>query len=506
MTFTSTILPLIQTAVVNETGVDYPIRLDIPNDPSHGDYALTIAFSLAKQLKQSPQVIATTLATAITTNTPFEATAINGFINIRIPLTHILTYLESSLDTPPHLETSDRILLEYVSANPTGPLHIGHGRWAVIGDCLYRLLTYLGVSVTRECYVNDAGHQVTLFNESVDCVRKGIPIPENGYGGDFIPYLVDHCGPDQAPIDFVQAYQTETLHRMDCHFDGWFSETTLHKNGRILADIRDMFGDYVYEKDGAVWFKTTHFGDDKDRVLQKENGDLTYFAADTLYHIHKINRGYTHLINIWGADHHGYIKRMESVIKATQKPVKFQVILGQLVHLYKNGEPVKMSKRSGDLVALRSVIDEIGSDALRYFMIEKKPELHMDFDLELAKQKTMANPVYYIQYAHARLCRIIERSEGMPGVTRDLNDGDRELALMGCRYHNQLVEAGASFNVHHIPSYLYALAKLCHTFYTNNPIIYDNAVHTERLHIIATTKRILSHGLSLLGISSPQKM
>ncbi|MGA0242149.1 MAG: arginine--tRNA ligase [Candidatus Marinamargulisbacteria bacterium] len=483
------------------------VSLGIPKVADHGDFSLNMAFKLAKSLKQPPQRIAESICKHLSNSQLFSATVAGGYVNLTMHDHALQSFFYSFLDTPPQKSSNDRILLEYVSANPTGPLHIGHGRWAVIGDGLYRLLSALGVTVDREFYVNDAGNQMARFNDSVSAAKAHQPVPENGYGGYFIDYLIENMTSDESNIDYVLRYQKNTLSKLNCSFDAWFKESTLHETP-ILDIIQAHFSDYIYEKEDAIWFKTTAFNDDKDRVIQKATGELTYFAADIVYHLNKIERGYNHLINIWGADHHGYVERIRSILQAKSSQVTFQVILGQLVHLYKDGEPVKMSKRTGDLIELDEVVNDIGVDATRYFLSEKKPELRLDFDLALAKEKSMLNPVYYIQYAHARICTIERKVAeiSVPKVSRELNKKDRQLMMAGARYYDLLTDAAESFDLYKLPHFLYDFCKIFHSFYKENHIIYDQTIHQERLALIQVTKKIISHCLEILGISSPEKM
>ena len=352
-------------SILQKSKVDIDqISLEVPRY-EHGDYSTNIAFRLTKILKKSPIDIADHLSNILNENTiNFSTSAINGFINLKLTNEYLNHYFHSFLKTPLNINSDQKILLEYVSANPTGPLHIGHGRWAVIGDCIYRLLKAVGINVSNEFYINDAGNQVKLFNESINAYKKGEKSKEHSYGGYFIEYVSKESNNDQH-VEFTINYQKNTLKKINCEFDTWFKESYLHENNNIKEAICLEYKDYIYEKDNALWFKTTSFNDDKDRVIVKENGDLTYFAADIIYHLNKINRGYTSIINIWGADHHGYIERIKSCIKAKNKNINLIVILGQLVNLYKNGKQIKMSKRTGDLIELSEVIDEIGVDATR---------------------------------------------------------------------------------------------------------------------------------------------
>jgi arginyl-tRNA synthetase len=493
---------------LDNTPFNQEFELEMPRY-EHGDYALNLAFKLAKTLRKSPNIIATELSTQINSNADaFSVAALSGFVNITLSDNVLSDYFFTFLNEEPCLKVEEPVLLEYVSANPTGPLHIGHGRWAVIGDTLTRLLKRVGVQVDSEFYVNDAGNQVQIFESSVSAIQNGLPVPENGYGGHFIDYIVENNTKDVSPVDFTIAYQKQTLIQLGCSFDTWFKETDLSKGQDILDVIKQHFSRFVYEKDGALWFKTTEFTDDKDRVLMKANGDLTYFASDIVYHLTKLERGYASIVNIWGADHHGYIPRLTSALQAYNSKVSFKVILGQLVNLFKDGEPIKMSKRTGDLIELKEVMDDIGIDATRYFLLEKKPEHSLDFDLSVAKQKSMDNPVYYIQYAHARICKIIDKATELECCEskRQLNAAERKLMLHGAKYYDVLYEAAASNEPYKLPQYVLELAKLFHSFYQTCPVLVDNKVDTLRFKIIGTVQKILQDGCNILGVSTPTQM
>ena len=496
---------VVQASINELLDNDIDFEVEIPKY-EHGDYALNLAFKLARVKKKSPNIIAEEITSELNKNNHFfSASANGGFVNLRIKDESLFNFLETFMNTPPKLITNNKVILEYVSANPTGPLHIGHGRWAAIGDSLYRLLKTLNVDVKNEFYINDAGNQIHVFNESIKAQKNKTKLPENGYGGHYIDKIIkeNEIGSD---VDFVINEQKKTLKKMNCSFDKWFKESSIKKS-TILQTIKENYDNHIYEKDNAIWFRTSTFGDDKDRVIRKENGDLTYFAADIIYHLNKIDRGFNEIVNIWGADHHGYIKRIFASIKAKTDSVNLTVILGQLVHLYKNGEPIKMSKRTGELIELNEVIDEIGSDATRYFLLEKKPEIHLEFDLNIAAKKNMDNPVYYIQYAHARIHNIINKIIDQKETNElELNEMDRKLMLMGSRYYDVLYDAAKTYEPYKIAQYLYNLAKLFHSFYQKNHVIYDSEIHLKRLNIIKNIKEIIIHGFQILGISTPEKM
>lgn len=663
MAFLDTIKTEIQTICAGIEWMPDTIELVVSSQPDHGDVSLNMAFGLAKQLKMAPHIIATTLSDAINHHEHFTATPMGGYVNITLSNAFLLLHMRTILDAanPPRVSSDHRILLEYVSANPTGPLHIGHGRWAVIGDSLYRLMRAVGLDVDHEFYVNDYGNQIHLLNQSCDAIIKGTPPPDNAYGGDYVGSVARRyhriieenntheskvesednrrcplCGelfqvfqgtidrgndgptfgggkdvwrtygcdtynyrvvvwletlsratPDMTrewealnyeikrahdngtldgkifgiePLNGVLLDQKKTLKALRCllsfenqrgyhdmddaqktqHHDDflldptwikprssrdtgslvgseeprdcWFRESWLHRcNDKILDTIQATFGAHVYDADGAIWFRTTDLGDDKDRVIRKENGDLTYFAADIAYHLNKLHREYTTLINIWGADHHGYVARINAIIHLAKPDTRFHVILGQLVHLYRNGEPVKMSKRTGDLVELNEVIDEIGEDATRYFLVEKKPDLKLEFDLEEAKEQSMNNPVFYIQYAHARICNILAKVETVktasPSPHDDpLNQKDRQLMMMAVQYYDVLYDIAKTYDIHKLAHYLRHFCKTFHSFYKTNHVVYDGRIHGERLDILTTCQSIIQHALRILGITCPNNM
>lgn len=476
---------------------------------THGDYTTNIAFSFAKKLKKSPIQIASALADRVNAQRSIlSATAESGFLNITINDDALYDYFLTCLDTPCQTASPKTMLLEYVSANPTGPLHIGHGRWAVIGDCLARLLTRVGHSVDREFYVNDAGNQIRLFNDSIEAVRNNKVPPEDGYHGDFIQFVAASNG-DDSHVSFTMNYQKDVLNKLLCVFDDWFLESSLLSKGAIRDQLTQYFQPFMVEKDGAVWFRTTDFGDDKDRVLIKASGDFTYFAMDALYHAEKINRNYDVLMNIWGADHHGYIERIKAVIQAIRPGTKFSVILGQVVHLFNDGGPLKMSKRTGDIVALDDVMNDIGVDATRFFLVNRKPELTLDFDLNLAKKDAADNPVYYIQYAHARICTILDKCTALPLAHSEdltLNTDARRLVLHVCRYHETLLDAAERCEPYKVSQYLYDCAKLFHSFYQTNRVINQDTVSPVMHAIVSVVKRVLCDAADILGVSMPTKM
>ena len=510
------------------------IYLERPKQADHGDYASNVCLRMAKVFKKAPKQIAEELAEKIQADLSdlCTVTPINGFLNFTCTDAVVWDYAQKELSFP---KKEDKILLEYVSANPTGPLHIGHGRWAAIGDVLYRLLDATGHNVDREFYINDAGNQINNLRDSVEAVRNNQEIPEGGYHGAYIKDLATESGD---PKDLLLGLQKETLAKMDVEFDRWYSELELHQGTQIqecLAQLKEAGASY--EKDGALWFNSTKFGDDKDRVLIKSDGQYTYFAVDIAYHYDKIKRNYTSLINIWGADHHGYVPRVTAAVdvlrRATPHPEfasqhsdqaprhsgldddgnenYLTVVLGQLVSLYRDGEQVRMSKRTGEMITLDEVIDEIGKDATRYFLIEKSADIHIDFDLELAKKTSNENPVYYVQYAHARLCSIERQFETPEGdydtSSEALEPAERRLLLHCARVSETIEIAAKNLAPYQFVQYLSDCARAWHSFYEHCPILKsEGKTQEKRRKILSICKATLSLSLRLCGLNAPEKM
>tara|TARA_Y100000389_G_scaffold204622_1_gene258416 strand:+ start:3078 stop:4610 length:1533 start_codon:yes stop_codon:yes gene_type:complete len=501
------------TEALQSSGIDLhgePLSFHAPNQSDHGDYATAIAFRLAKVLKQAPAQIAEHFIQALQPAMASQATLsqINGFINITLHPSARLMQIATPANYP---IKPRRILLEFVSANPTGPLHIGHGRWAVLGSCLAHLLRAVGHTVTTENYINDAGNQIELFIASIVAAKAGNPIPDNGYHGDYI-YTIAHC--DEDPVTHMLDQHASDLSAIGTHFDHWFREHTLH-TGDTLSDALAHIKAHCYTQDSAVWFKSTAFGDDKDRVLVKSDGSLTYFAVDIAYHWNKIQRHYDQLINIWGADHHGYVPRVSAAVQALQNghsPTELTVIIGQLVSLVRNGEPVRMSKRSGDMIYFRDVIDDIGPDATRFFLIYKSSDSPIELDLNLANQKTAENPIFYIQYAHARICQLLLKVGVPPDVditqiADAYTDADRPLLQCLMHYPDTLLDAANAYEPHQLANYSLELARHFHRFYETNPVLTSTGIQKAyRLWVIAQVQRTLQTVLGILGISAPTRM
>lgn len=519
-------------------------------DPKFGDFATNVAMTLAKPVRKAPAAIAEAIVANLPQGDLLEKVEVAnpGFINVTLHAGWLQDNVRRILaagSTYGHVAVGagEKVLLEYVSANPTGPLHVGHGRWAALGSTLANLMTAAGYRMSQEFYINDAGNQMLNLGKSVLYRMEGRAIPEGEagkefYGGASILEVAESArerlggelaGLDEAAKierltrfarDHYLAEQQATLERIRVGFDVWYSETTLHRQGEVakaLAVLEER--GHVYEQDGALWLKSTEFGDDKDRVVVRENGLPTYLAADIAYHWDKLQRGYAKLINIWGADHHGYVPRMKAAVQALGYPADaLEVIIGQLVSLYRAGEPVRMSKRTGEMVTLDEVIDEVGPDATRYFLVMRSADTPVDFDLELAKQETSDNPVFYVQYAHARICSILRnaaeagfQAEGLEGadLARLVHADERSLMLRLASYPDEIAKAALAREPHRIARYAQDLAADFHQFYTTCRVLDAAAPELTRARLaLAVASRItLANALSgILGVGAPERM
>lgn len=502
----------------NETLESIPINYSAVRE--HGDYATPIAIAFAKQRGIVPQEVAQKIADHLKSYPEFEKVEMAGagFINFFLSNSVIDQMIMESAcqaDYGRNQALKGRnILLEYVSANPTGPLHIGHGRWAALGDSMARILRYCGAQVVTEFYINDTGNQVRLLRESVEAVKHHQPVPENGYHGAYIQEIATMEGD---PIQNIIEIQKNTLHKFRVEFDKWYSENELHQTGKVkdTIELLEQKG-LIYKKDGAKWFRTSDFGDDKDRVVVKSDGQFTYFAVDIAYHRTKIERGFQELINVFGADHHGYLKRLGVAIQAFSKEVDYRLIIGQLVHLYRNGEPVRMSKRTGDMITLDEVIQEIGVDATRYYLIINKADSHLDFDLEVAKRQSEENRVYYIQYASARVAGILRNAMQQVGwkganqtnVKRIIDSEEaRKVAIEIIKFPEIIIDIAENLEPHRMPSYLENLSAEFHRFYHKHRVISQDIETTkQRLVLVEAMRNVLRIGLDLIGVNAPERM
>ncbi len=558
------------------------IQVDRCKDPTHGDFATNIALILAKPLQAKPRDIAEQIKAAIPLSEYIAKIEIAGpgFINFFLTPQAFSEVIVEIIDKKEKFGRAGcrdglKINIEYVSCNPTGPLHVGHGRGAAIGDTIANLAEAVGFRVHREYYVNDAGRQMDILAVSIwlrylERLGECIHFPFGGYQGDYIHDISaslenkyqnqfkfsgdvvfrelpgDSLEDDNAKnhyLDTLISRAKQLLGREDydnvllfglnnilddirqdlaefnVHFDEWFSERKLVGSEAIntaLARLNEK--GYLYQKDGATWFRSTDFGDDKDRVLIRENGQSTYFASDIAYHLNKFDRDYDYILDIWGADHHGYIPRVKAAITAMgENPEQFAVLLVQFAVLYRGKEKVQMSTRSGSFVTLRELREEVGSDAARYFYVNRKSDQHLDFDLELAKSKSNDNPIYYIQYAHARICSVLRQAKEK-NIPIDLRCGLKQLSRLTqaheidliknlSAYPEIILQAGTHFEPHLLTHYLSRLATDFHAYYNAHPFLIDDEnIRNARICLITATKQILANGLQLIGVSSPEQM
>lgn len=538
--------------------------LERPREEGHGDWACTIAMRLAKAAHMNPRAIAQAIVDHLPENNLVESFEIAGpgFINLTLTNASFQAVVSEARQQGSDFGKSElsepcKVNLEYVSANPTGPMHVGHGRWAALGDAIARVMRHAGYSVDEEFYINDQGNQMNVFGNSVvvryqQLLGQDVEMPEACYGGAYIKdiaqAIIDADGDkwldaneDERLVAFRERGYAmmldsvkDTLSTFGNNFDTWFSERSLFvadENGETKQqrafNVMNEKG-LLFEAEGATFFRSTDYGDDKDRVLVKANGDLTYFMSDVAYHYDKMQRGYDRLIDIWGADHHGYIQRCKAMMAAWGYPDALEVVLGQLVNLLRDGEPVRMSKRTGEMVTFQELIDEVGVDATRYLMLSKSADQAIDFDIEVAKKQDSSNPVYYVQYAHARICSILRKageargmnveSAGIEEIVAELGLDDidlsplaheSELALMRKMADFSDLVAGAArdrapFRLTH---YAQELAGLFHSFYGNCHVLgEEESVEKARLALVDSTRIVLALSLDLLGVSAPERM
>jgi arginyl-tRNA synthetase len=522
------------------------IKLERPKDRSHGDYATSIALQISKAMGKNPREVAQVIADQLTGIEAINKVEIAGpgFINLTLnrasqaQLVETIVAAKNSFGLGKSL-SGTKINLEFISANPTGPLHLGHTRWAAVGDALGRVLTAAGAQVTREFYINDRGNQMDLFGQSVEAVALGQPVPENGYQGDYIKDLAKEVVMENTGIKELSsanrtvafreaAYkvqlkdQQRVLDSFNTHFDVWFSERSLHDQGAVEHGVQKLRKQgHVFENEGAIWLRTTDFGDDKDRVITKANGELTYFASDTAYYINKRERGFDICIYMLGADHHGYINRLRATAAcAGDNPdYNIDVLIGQLVKIMEGGQEVKLSKRAGTIITLEELVEKVGVDAARYTLIRYPVDTPMVMDIDVLKRNTNENPVYYVQYAHARIAAVLRNAVEL-GASLDLKDfdpgqltHDRENELLGVLAEfPRVIESAAELREpHRVARYLEELAGTYHGFYNDCRVLPMGeekltAIHTARLLLCTATKQVLKNGLDLLGVSAPERM
>ena len=556
-----------------------PIALvERTKDPRHGDFSTNVAMIMAKPLRRSPKIIAEGIIKHLVKFQHLDKAenAGAGFINFYLSqnayfqvISEILK-LEKNYGQSKH-GNNKKVLLEYVSSNPTGPIHIGHGRGAAYGSVLANLLTTIGYSVTRESYVNDTGRQIDILIVSVWLrylqlqLKNKITLPDNAYHGQYvidianeiynqhpelpqpnskelISVIDDHTDEDkkldhiinQAKLTLNQYYTDVLLPKsldailtiikqdlgdFGVSFDNWFSEQSLIEKGLINKCIKKLESKgTIYEQNGAKWFNSSNYGDEKDRVVVRDNGQTTYFASDIAYHADKYSRGYDKIINIWGADHHGYISRVKGALSALgEDPEKLIILLVQFATLYEGKRKLKMSTRSGDYVTLKQLREEVGNDATRFFYVMRRAEQHLDFDLELAKSASNDNPVYYVQYAHARICSVFsqmserelafDNDQGIKNLSKLNNEQELSLMKSLSRYGEVLLLAAINFEPHALSFYLRDLANDFHGYYNSCQFLVDDLkLRSARLCLIAATRQVIKNGLTLLGVTAPEKM
>ena len=559
--------------------INIDIHITRTKNKAHGDFASNLALLLSKPAKTSPHELAEKILQKIPTQPSIDKIEIAGpgFLNFYIRTDHqaeILNQILNEQEKFGHSKTYDskKVKIEFVSANPTGPLHVGHGRGAAYGATIANLLEAVGYEVYREYYINDAGRQMDILTVSVwlrylELCGDSFDFPANAYQGDYIwdiaaslhqefesrfyhstqewaqvlPPDEQKGGDNEIYIDAIICKCKELLGDVDysivtnrslktiiddieddlekfgVHFDVWFSEKSLVQSNRIQSAIKILTSkEHTYKKDGALWFRSSDFGDEKDRVLIRENGQPTYFASDVAYHLEKYEHGFDQLIDIWGADHHGYIARVKAAIEALGKdPKKLHILLVQFANLYEGGKKLTMSTRSGEFVTLRQLRKLVGKDAARFFYVMRKCEQHLDFDLDLATSQTQDNPVYYLQYAHARICSIFEKS-GIEYTQVDMINADislltqeqeKDLMTILAQFPEKVMVAANQLSPHIVVNYLREVANALHSFYNAHQVLIDDtALKYARLKLIRATQIVLSNGLALLDVSTPQHM
>ena len=522
------------------------ITLERPKNRDHGDYATSIALALAKSAGKPPRQIAEIITTSLKSNEIIERIEIAGpgFINITLVKASQgavvnTIYAQGDKFGEVKILSGVKINLEFISANPTGPLHLGHTRWAAVGDALARVLIAGGAKVAREFYINDRGNQMDLFGASLAASALGQDKPEDGYQGEYIDELAQEIliknpeykklsGPGaieafrEAGYELQLAQQKRVLDNFGTHFDIWFSERSLHSGDGIdkaLVTLKSQ--GHTYENEGAIWLRTTDFGDDKDRVLVKSGGELTYFSSDTAYYLDKRRRGFDICIYMLGADHHGYVGRLKATAACAGDDPEYNihVLIGQLVKIIEGGQEIKLSKRAGTIITLEELVEKVGVDAARYTLIRYPVDTPMVLDIDLLKKRTNDNPVFYVQYAHARICAVLRNAKdlsipyGVNSYQADLLTHDRERELLGslAEFPRVVASAAELRQPHRIARYIEELATLYHGFYNDCRVLplgdeSPSAIHSSRASLCDATRQVISNALNLLGVSAPEKM
>jgi len=525
------------------------ITLEVPKDKTHGDLATNVAMQLTKIAKKNPRQIAESIIGHLDlkkANIEKAEIAGPGFINFTLVKTYLYPVLQQVQEQGSdygrsNLGQGKRVQIEFVSANPTGTLHLGHARGAAVGDSLCNVLDFAGYQVTREYYINDAGNQIVNLCRSIEArylqeLGQDVEMPEDGYHGadikGFAKELVAEKGESLLSMSpeertaFLRTYGLEKelakikrdLSRFRVHFDEWFSETSLYENGQVEVALSELKArGEVYELDEATWLRTTDYGDDKDRVLVKNDGTYTYLTPDIAYHRNKYSRGYDQMINIWGADHHGYIPRVKAAMDSLgYDSGKLTVLIAQMVSLFQDGEKVKMSKRTGKAVTMIDLMDEVGVDAIRYFFTMRSMDSHLDFDMDLAISTSNENPVFYVQYAHARICSIFRQVEEQNITLLALSDidltklnNDREYDLLRKigELPEEIATAADNYAPHRMVRYVYELSSMLHSYYKAERVITEDVMQSQaRLALLGAVRVVIVNVLKMIGVTAPEKM
>ncbi|UHA75244.1 arginine--tRNA ligase [Paenibacillus sp. 481] len=523
--------------------------IETPKDKTHGDMATNVAMQLTRIAKRNPRQIAEAILEHLDkASASIESADIAGpgFINFRMNKSYLFDVVKEVTEKGAdygrvNFGAGQRAQVEFVSANPTGSLHLGHARGAAVGDALCNLLDFAGYEMTREYYINDAGNQVMNLAKSIECRYKqalgmDAEMPEDGYHGEDIKGFAEELAAkegdrllqlsDEERTTYFRNYGLEKeldkikrdLHRFRVPFDVWFSETSMYESGEVLRGLDALRASgHVYEHEGATWLRTTTFGDDKDRVLIKNDGSYTYLTPDVAYHAYKYARGFDKVINIWGADHHGYIPRMKAAMESLgNDPKKLIVLIAQMVSLFQNGEKVKMSKRTGKAVTMEDLMDEVGVDAIRYFFTMRSMDSHLDFDMDLAISTSNDNPVFYVQYAHARICSIHRQAEEQHIALKSLADIDLTKLTTEHEYDllrkmgelpEEITVAARDYAPHRLIRYVYELASMFHSYYKAERVITEDAEQTQaRLALLSAVRTVIANVLRLVGVSAPERM
>ena len=527
------------------------IILERPKNRDHGDYATSIALTLAKQANLQPRVIAQVIIDSMNSNNLLTPAGISkteiagpGFINITLATASQAAIIPKIISAGKEYGSSNllvgkKINLEFVSANPTGPLHLGHTRWAAVGDSLGRVLSAAGAEVTREFYVNDRGNQMDLFGASIRAAALNQPRPEAGYHGEYIEDLANQIkksNPDlvnlpesesiaafrDAGYKLQLAQQNKVLDNFGTHFDVWFSEKALYEDNFFDHSLNKLKAQgHVYELEGAIWLRTTDFGDDKDRVMIKSDGSFAYFASDSAYYVSKRERGFNLCIYMLGADHHGYVGRIKAIAACAgdDKDKDVEILIGQMVKIIEGGEEIKLSKRAGTIITLEELVEKVGKDAARYTLIRFPTDTPMVMDVDLLRKNTNENPVYYVQYAHARICAVLRNAKDY-GINYEIksfnpellvHERERELIGLLAEFPRVVSAAAQAREPHRVARYIEDLASQYHRFYNDCRVLplgdeKPTELNSARATLCLATAQVISNGLDLLGVSAPEKM